>query len=98
MAEAFEALRADPNAQISTHQGWTIVSQETEGQSVLWSFTPASHPAHPATVKRTVFEKDGAIYIDMTALCQADKASCDELVEQFRELNEKIRQSFSSGK
>lgn len=96
VADAMAALRADPAAQIDVQQGWTIVSQEKDGHLVLWSFTPKGHPAHPAAVKRTTYEKDGVVYIDMDALCQSDKTSCDELIEQFRRLNEQIRRSLES--
>jgi len=84
---ALDALRHNPSAKFKQEAGWTIV---TDG-NVFWSFTPQTHPAHPAAVKRTVFEKDGAIYIQMSALCQSDKAPCDKLIEDFKVLNGKVQ-------
>ena len=63
----------------------------------MWSFTPESHPAHPAAIKREVIERDGMVYIDMNALCQAEKRECDALIEQFKEINGKIRESMQAG-
>ena len=58
----------------------------------MWTFTPPGHPAHPAVVRRTMFEKDGTWYQKMTALCQSDKSSCDKLMEEFRKLNDQMKE------
>ena len=87
---AFEALKRDPTAEVRAQGGWTIVGQKKGDNFILWSFTPVSHPAHPAVVKQTVFEKDSRINIQMDALCQAKKAPCDKLVEEFKVLTEKM--------
>ena len=89
--DAFQSLTNDPNVEVQEEDGWVIVSQTVDGNYVLWSFTPQNHPAHPAAVKRIIFEKEGAVYIDMNALCQAPKAACDALLEEFRHLNDQIR-------
>lgn len=88
VAAALEALKARSDVRLSVQGGWTIVDDPRDGS--LWSFTPPSHPAHPAVVKRNPAQKDGAMYIQMRALCQADKAACDKLIEEFQELNRKI--------
>lgn len=85
VAAALEALKARSDVQISDHQGWTVVNDPRE--AAFWSFTPPGHPAHPAAVKRKVVERDGQSWIDMRALCQADKAACDKLMEEFQALN-----------
>jgi len=64
----------------------------------LWSFTPEGHPAYPAVVKRQMVEKDGAWYVNMNALCEATKAACDKLIEDFKVLNERMRQSIEQSK
>ena len=49
-AAALAALREDPDATISTQEGWTIVSVQGENELALWSFTPESQllpVAHP---------------------------------------------------
>lgn len=87
VAAALEALKARGDVQISDHGGWTVVNDPKEG--ALWSFTPPGHPAHPAAVKRKVVERDGQAWIDMRALCQADKTTCDKLMEEFNALNQR---------
>jgi len=94
---ALDALRKDPHAQFSTRDGWTIVATEENGNHVLWSFTPKGHSAYPAAVKRTVLEKDGAVLINMQVLCFGTQAGCDKLVADFKELNERIKQSMHHG-
>jgi hypothetical protein len=91
---ALDALHKDPHAQFSTRDGWTIVATEENGNHVLWSFTPKGHAAYPAAVKRTVLENKGAISLDMKVLCFGTQAACDKLVDQFKELNERIKQSM----
>jgi hypothetical protein len=88
VAAALEALKARNDVLISVQGGWTIVDDPRDGS--LWSFTPPSHPAHPAVVKRNPAQKDGAMFIQMRALCQAEKAACAKLIEEFQELNRKI--------
>jgi len=91
VAAALEALKARPDVKISVRDGWTIINDPTSG--AVWSFTPPNHPAHPAAVKRTVVQKNGQVFLDMRALCQASKAACDKLISEFRELNEKAAES-----
>jgi hypothetical protein len=91
-AAALAALKKNPDAQFSVKDGWTIVSTKENGNLVMWSFTPEGHPAHPAAVKRTMTQKDGAWYLDMKVLCGGTKAHCDKLVEDFKQLNERMTQ------
>lgn len=93
VAAALEALKARSDVNISVQGGWTIVDDKPT--NTIWSFTPPNHPAHPAVVKRAVVSRDGAVGIDMTALCQASKAACDKLMEEFKELNARMSQSMS---
>jgi hypothetical protein len=94
---ALKALRQDPAAHISVENGWTIVSTTENGNMVLWSFTPAGHPAYPAAVKRELLKRDGAIYIRMTALCEATQSDCDALIEGFKKLNEQMSKAVRGG-
>jgi hypothetical protein len=93
VAAALEALKARSDVNISIQGGWTIIDDKPA--NTLWSFTPPNHPAHPAVVKRTVVSRDGVVGINMTALCQASKAACDKLMEEFKELNARMSQSMS---
>ncbi|TKB45369.1 molecular chaperone DnaJ [Thalassotalea mangrovi] len=87
---ALTALKEKPDTKLSVQGGWTIIEDKEDGNFVLWSFTPESHEAHPAAVKRTILEKDKHIYVRMSALCQAEKEPCDKLMEQFEQLNKQI--------
>ncbi len=91
---ALEALHKDPNAQFSDRGGWTIVSTKEGPNVVMWSFTPTSHPAYPAAVKRTMVQKDGAWYLEMKVLCGGTKSACDKLVEDFNQLNDKMKKDI----
>jgi hypothetical protein len=94
VAEAYAALRKDPNAKFSTQAGWVIVDVR-EGLS-LWSFTPNTHPAYPAVIRRTPTEVGGAIYLTMQVLCEATKRACDQLVDDFKKLNEQMLRDSQS--
>ena len=94
VAEAMDSVRSMPGVEITTTKpdGWTIVNDRSN--STQWSFTPPGHYAHPAVVKRIIKQSaDGNLYIAMTALCEAEKASCDKLVGEFEQLNDGIRRT-----
>lgn len=87
---ARQALTSKPGVRTADRQGWYIV-QDPADLSV-WSFTPQSHEAHPAAVKRTIVQKDGTVFVRMNVLCGASKEACDRLVAQFNELNAGMRE------
>ena len=91
VSAALEALRARTDVAISSQGGWTIATDSS--RKTFWSFTPPGHPAHPTAVKRTVVEKDGAIFIEMGVLCQSERVACDKLMSEFQALNDTIRES-----
>ena len=88
-----ENLKSNPDATFRTNNGWTIINIDNEDEKSIYSFTPDSHPAYPSIVKREIVEKDGSIHIDMTASCGATKEVCDNLIQQFVALNNKVKQS-----
>jgi hypothetical protein len=93
VAEALSVLKAKPGVQVEVTKpdSWVIVN---EPGNIQWSFTPSTHAAYPAVVRRAIkINAEGGLYIEMSALCQAEKAPCDKLLEDFKELNERIRQS-----
>src|SRR5262245_38767965 len=85
VAGVLESLRADSTAQFREQRGWTVVASRERGEPVEWFFTPEGHAAHPAVVKRTALERDGVGMIDLAALCQAEQAACDQLLDDFRQ-------------
>jgi len=45
-------------------------------------------------VKRELKQNDkGDVFIEMTALCQAQKEPCDRLIKEFQEMNNKVRKN-----
>ncbi|MDZ7919032.1 hypothetical protein [Rhodoferax sp.] len=96
VAEAIASLKAKPGVevQITKPDAWTIVN---EPSGIQWSFVPSNHYANPAVVRREVkVNREGGVFIEMRALCQAEKAQCDKLIEEFKVLNESMRQSIQS--
>lgn len=92
--EALESLKSKPGTSVTVTNpdSWVII---VEPQPYThWSFTPAGHYAYPAVVRREIKQRDGAIAVEMSALCQAEKTACDKLLEEFKQLNERMRQSM----
>jgi hypothetical protein len=85
VAEARAALTAIPGVQTSQQNGWLVVIDKASG--TVWSFSPPNDQAYPAVVKRQVVQREGRAFIDMHVLCEAPKAACDRLVEDFKALN-----------
>jgi len=94
---AFDDLKDKDGVEISVQGGWTIIQDEGNENLVLWSFTRGSHPAHPAAIKRQIIQRDGRYFIKMDALCQAEKAACDQLMSEFEQLNQRIVASGGVG-
>ena len=93
VAEALAAVTKRPGAEVAQPEGWTIVTLRAPDYEI-WSFTPPGHYAYPAAVRRTVIEKDGGLYMNMAALCQAAKGPCDRLMAEFKQLNEKAQEEI----
>jgi hypothetical protein len=85
VADALEALSSDPRVQWSKENGWPIATDE--GRRSIWSFAPPSYPAYPAVVLRRVTPKGSGSAIEMSVLCEASKAACDDLVRTFSSMN-----------
>jgi hypothetical protein len=96
VADALAALRKDPTAKFSTQAGWVIVDVREGPHYGLWSFTPNTHPAYPAAMRRTPTEVGGAIYLTMQVRCEAAKRVCAQLVEDFKKLNEQMKRDIQS--
>jgi len=64
----------------------------------MWSFPPMNNPAYPAAVKRMIVQDASGISIKMDVLCQASQSACDNLVEDFKALNERVRESMREKK
>jgi hypothetical protein len=91
VAAVLAELRTDPSAQFREQRGWTVVASREGGSPVEWFFTPEGHAAHPAVVKRAAVEQGGVGMIDLAALCHAEQAACDQLLDDFRQQHEHAR-------
>ena len=95
--EALAFLKTKPTVTftVTKPDGWLIANDTSP--FTVWSFTPEGHYAYPAVVKREIKQNDkGGVYIEMTALCQAEKEPCDKLIEEFQSLNNKARDNVQS--
>jgi Protein of unknown function (DUF4019) len=88
VAAAFDAVKVLPGVKMLAREGWTIV--EDDRNKAVWSFTPPKHPAHPAAIRRILVTKDGKIGMSLSALCEASKAACDKMMEDFEALNKEV--------
>lgn len=94
--QAFDALDADPDASKSEYEGWTLFKQKADGMYILWSFTPEDHPVHPSAVRREIVKKDDEVFISMAVLCYSSRFDCDQLIEQFQQINARIKQKYAA--
>ncbi len=88
VSETFEKLKKQPSSKISQQDGWSIISLTENGNHVFWFFTPKENAAHPAVVKKTITVKEGGCKTVILTLCEAPKKKCDDLIKQFKNINE----------
>lgn len=82
VASAWQALRDNHELEISVQDGW--INYLDRPQRTLWSFVPTSHPAYPTVIKRVLVDREGGEpELLMDGLCEADEATCGELVRQL---------------
>ena len=93
--EAFDALVANPSAVQSEYEGWTSFNHKVDGKYIIWSFTPQDHPVHPTTVRREIINNDGEVSISMAVMCHSSRLDCDQLIEQFRQINENLKRKLT---
>ena len=91
---ALKSLKANPAFTLREDQGWIVA--ENSAAKVLWTFTQTGHPAHPSVIQRTVVGKEGSVDLEMRVLCEASKPACDQLIQEFTQLNQSIVDSMNS--
>jgi hypothetical protein len=96
VAAALAAMKAKPGVAISSEGGWTVIVDRAS--MILWSFTPSGHPAHPSAVRRAIVQRGDGVFVDMSVKCESQKAACDQLVAEFNQLTEKMRQGLNQGR
>lgn len=92
VATARAQVPALPGAEVRTEDGWTLVIIKGDKEHILWSFTPPDDPAYPAAVKRRIYEENGAIMLQRSALCEASGAACEDLKLRFDKLEQGMRE------
>lgn len=91
VAAALAALKAKPGVQFTSNDGWTIAN-DTDG--AIWSFTPAGHYANPSVGRRTLRENQGRFFVETQILCQAQKAACDRLRDDYALLDKRMNEAI----
>jgi hypothetical protein len=91
VAAALSALKAKPGVQFASNDGWTIAN-DTDG--AIWSFTPAGHFANPSVGRRALREQDGRFFVETQILCQAQKAACDRLRNDYATLDKRMNEAI----
>jgi hypothetical protein len=68
---------------------WYVVK---EGKYIEWAFTEGGHYAHPSVIKRIIdVGSTDHVNVDMAFQCEAaNKADCDQLLSEFKEVNKLI--------
>jgi hypothetical protein len=91
--ETLTSLIATRGARVAptTSGGWLIVDEPEK--DTQWSFAPPEHHAYPMVVRRAVKrDSSGNLYIEMSGLCENEWSNCEDLFEEFKRVNERIRQ------
>jgi hypothetical protein len=85
VSDALASLKQMKDVSFSEVRGWTIVTDEAH--LTVWSFAPKTDPSYPAVVKRMVTSTGTGSKVTLSVLCEADKASCANLVREFNNTN-----------
>ena len=84
--ELFERVtKAERLPEISRDRLFVAFQDRTN--SIVWTFTLATHPAHPTAVCRRPVQDGKTISIEMRVACSADEQICRALVREFEALN-----------
>jgi hypothetical protein len=90
-ADALRTLKSRPGVEVRHQPGWTIL--DDRANYTIWSFTEEGQAAYPAGIKRVlVQDASGNISVVMSAKCGGPKPECDKLIEEFTQLNDRMRQ------
>ncbi len=96
VAETLDKLKSDPHVRFRIDGGWTIANSDSE--LTIWYFSPEVHPAHPAYVKNIISEKNGAVAVEISARCGAEKSACDKLLQDFSSFNDRTMKAWLESK
>jgi hypothetical protein len=72
-----------------------LVTYDDAPHGAAYAFTEPAHPAHPAWIARRVIEKDGQYAIEQIGYFAGAEAPFAALFEEYRALNDKIRDELN---
>lgn len=81
---------AEPGATVVTPRAGVpllAVAVQTPGVMTVYSYTAATHPAHPFMARRRMVQRDGKMAVDMVTCRYGDRAASDRLTAQFTAMN-----------
>lgn len=87
-AAMYERIRQLPGAVVPQSRSSHFDVVNLPGQ--VWNFTKDSHPAHPSVACRRIVKDGDANRIETQLRCNAAKAQCDRLAEDYRTLDKQI--------
>ncbi len=97
VAAALTGLRSKPGVTFKAENGWTVATDAAA--HTIWVFTSEGQPAYPAAIKRQIVEDgQGGSTLEMSVLCEASKADCDNLVRTFQALNARMTAELRGGR
>jgi len=67
------------------------VAIQDKSDSTMWTFTQKRQFAHPAVVCRTPVTRNDEIFLDMVVNCKGQTEACEQLEQDFRELNARMQ-------
>ena len=91
-AAALVALRAKAGVSVREENDWYVLNDPSD--NTFWSITRPGHPAHPAAVKRMLVDDAKGVHMAMSIKCGSTKLACDQLVLQFKQINEDFGKSL----
>ncbi|WP_353640962.1 hypothetical protein [Mesorhizobium sp. WSM2239] len=71
-----------------------FVAFQDRANSIVWTFTLATHPAHPTAVCRRPVQDGKAIQLQMNVACSAKEQTCRALLREFEALNARMIEDF----
>jgi hypothetical protein len=97
VAAALRDLRSKPGVAFRSQNGFTIANDDAAHS--IWVFSSEGQPAYPAAIKRQfVTDPQGGTSIDLSVLCEASKADCDDLVRTFEALDARMAEELRAGR
>lgn len=84
----YEQIRQLPGATTPPSRSPDFDVVSLHGQ--VWNFTKSGHPAHPSAACRRIVQIDGQMRVETQLHCNAAKAACDRLAEDYRALDKQM--------